>query len=145
MEKSNYHKLILRTSFVTPHTIQEFPNHDLLPIFIARNISNSGLIGKWNGTSIHFKELSPSPILLRDWKSGRIDRDEFEKKFLLEMSEINFDTILRRISFLCDVSRASGAVLMGYGSDRLECHRSILSDIINQSGILENKVIELIL
>lgn len=147
MEIRNYHNLLIWTSYVTPYILESFIKKDVLPIFIARNISNSGLIGKWNGTSVHFSSLAPSPKLLRDWKKDKIiDTEEFIEKFTKEIKDnVNLEEVLKRISFLCDVCGAKGAVLMGYGQDRKECHRSILSDIINNSGLLNNKVVELVI
>lgn len=142
MEKSNYKDLKLWTSFITPQRLQQVIQSEYLPIFIARSIQNSSLIGKWNGTSVHFGQLAPSPGLLREWKRGQISYEEFEIKFREEQRRIDYEAVLKKISFLCDCSNANGAILFGYGEDPFQCHRSVVSDIINELGLLNNPVEE---
>jgi uncharacterized protein YeaO (DUF488 family) len=145
MEKSNYHELKLGTSFVTPQNMKDFPERGILPIFAIRNISNSNLIGGWQGTAVHFKALSPSVELLRQYRDGQIGWSEYKAKFTQEMSGLDFVEVLKRISFLCDLSGAKGAVLMGFGKDYTRCHRSVLAEIINGCGFLNSEVKEFIL
>lgn len=142
MEKRNFKDLKLWTSFVTPERLQLSMQNNYLPIFIARSISNSGLIGKWNGTGVHFSQLAPSPILLRQWKGGDIDYNIFEQRFREEQNQVDYEEVLKKISLLCDYSNAHGAILFGYGQDPLQCHRSVVSKIINEKGLLNSLVIE---
>ena len=93
------YQLRIVTSYVSPLNLKIFPENGYLPIFIIRSIHNSSLIGKYSGTVVHMKELSPSSELFRAKKYGLIDR---------------------------------------------ECHRSVLRDLLNDTGLLSNHVVELI-
>lgn len=138
-------KLIIKTSFVSPITMKTFVESDYLPIFIIRNISNSTLIGQYANTSIHFKNLAPSNELYRSKRDGIIDFNEFEKRYIIEISNVNLQSIITKLEYLAKLSGAKGIVLLGYGSDNKICHRSILASLLNNSGLLENKVTEIIL
>lgn len=142
MDKQNFRDLNLWTSFVTPERLSLAIKNNFLPIFIARSISNSGLIGKWNGTGVHFSQLAPSPVLLREWKGGQIDDKTFEEKFREEQQQVDYEQIIKKISLLCDYSNAKGAILFGYGEDPSQCHRSVISKIINEKKLLNNLVLE---
>lgn len=136
--------LKIYTSFVSPLTLPEFISKELLPIFIIRNISNSSLIGKYSDTPIHVKELSPSNELFREKRDRRITQEEFEKRYAIEISEVNLEKQLQKLEQLAQCSGAKGIVLLGYGSNYENCHRRVLSDILNNSGLLNNRVREII-
>ena len=139
------YQLQIKTSFVSPVTLKIFTENGYLPIFVIRNISNSELIGKYSGTAVHFKELSPSTELFRDKRDGVIDFTEFTKRYIIEMSNVNFVGIVDKLNYLSELSGARGVILMGYGSDDKKCHRSILSNLINSMGILNSRITEIIL
>ncbi len=136
-------KLNLYTSFVSPMTLDEIVKAEMLPVFIIRSIHNSQLIGKYSDTAIHFKQLAPSTELYRDRRDGVISLLDFQKRYVIEMSEINFQDIVKRLDYLASLCSASGVVLMGYGEDINLCHRKILSELLNNSGLLENLITEL--
>lgn len=136
--------LKIYTSFVSPLTLPEFISKGLLPIFIIRNISNSSLIGKYSDTPIHMKELAPSNELFREKRDKRITQEEFEKRYAIEISEINLEKQLQKLEQLVQCSDASGVVLLGYGSSYDSCHRQVLSSILNNSGLLNNRIKEII-
>lgn len=139
--KSN---LIIYTSFVSKENLEiAIKEYNLLPIFILRSIKNSELIGKYSGSPIHFRNLSPSSPLYQAYRDGLIDFTEYSKHFIIELSNIKMYEIIGRLESLCDISSASGVVLMGYGEDPNISHRKVLSDFINSSDLLENKIIEL--
>lgn len=140
--KSN---LEIKTSFVSPITLKVFSEHGYLPIFIIRNIKNSELIAKFSDTSIHFKNLAPSNELFRAKRDEVINFDEFAKRYIIEMSTINFQRVIERLEYLAKLSGARGVVLLGFGSDNKICHRSILAGLLNDSGLLENRITELII
>ena len=75
------YQLQVKTSFVSPVTLKIFTENGYLPIFIIRNISNSELIGKYNGTAVHFRNLAPSTELFRAKRDGLIDFTEFSKRY----------------------------------------------------------------
>lgn len=138
------YQLRIVTSYVSPLNLKIFPENGYLPIFIIRSIHNSSLIGKYSGTVVHMKELSPSSELFRAKKDGLIDREEFVKRYIIEMSNINLLDMVNKFNYLASLSGAKGVVLMGYNSDDRECHRSVLRDLLNDTGLLSNHVVELI-
>lgn len=133
------------TSFVSPVTFKIFCDNNILPIFIIRNIKNSNLIGKFDGSAIHFKTLAPSNELFRKRRDGIIDFVDFSKEYAIEMSQVNFSEVIREIEYLAELSNTDRVVLLGYGSDYTNCHRSILSGILNDTGLLQEKVTEIVL
>ena len=145
MENLEWKSLKLWTSYVSPVLLEELIKRNILPVFIARRINNSTLIGQWEGTAVHFPELAPSPELLRSWKYHGMPTDEFKKNFWQELNNVRLEKILGRMKTMADLTGASGIVMLGYGPNRLEDHRSIVSDYINQTGLLENPINELIL
>lgn len=138
------YQLRIVTSYVSPLNLKIFPENGYLPIFIIRSIHNSSLIGKYSGTVVHMKELSPSSELFRAKRDGLIDREEFVKRYIIEMSNINLLDMVNKFNYLASLSGAKGVVLMGYNSDDRECHRSVLRDLLNDTGLLSNHVVELI-
>jgi uncharacterized protein YeaO (DUF488 family) len=133
------------TSFVSPITLKEFCDNNILPIIIVRNIKNSELIGKFNGTAIHFRDLSPSSELFRSKRDGLISQEEFAKEYAIEISQINIPEILDKIEYLANLSNTDKVVLLGYGTDDSRCHRSVLREILNKTGLLEHKVTEAVI
>lgn len=132
------------TGFVSPLTFKEFTKNDLLPIICIRNISSSSVIGHLSGTPVHFKELAPSSELFRKKRDKLITIDEFKKLYAIEISEVDIPEIVGKFDLLVQMSGAKGIVLLGYGSKKDECHRSVLADILNNSGLLEDPIKELI-
>lgn len=140
--KSN---LRIYTSYVSPLTMEAITGKNLLPVFIIRSIYSSKLIGQYSDTALHFKELAPSDLLYRDHRDGRITDLEYTKGYIIEMSKINFQDIIKKLDYLASLSGASGIVLMGYGNDYSVCHRRVLSQLLNGSGLLEQDIKELII
>ena len=138
-------KLRIYTSYVSPLTLEVITKNNILPIFIIRSIHNSQLIGKYSDTALHLKSLAPSDMLYRSKRDGIISDLEFKKGYIIEMSRINFQEVVRRLDYLASLSGASGVVLMGYGSSYESCHRKILAELLNGSGLLENDIKELII
>lgn len=138
-------KLKLKTSFVSPLSMEKFTGSNWLPFFCLRSIYKSPLIGKYTDTSIHLKSLSPSSILYQKFRDNLISKDEYFQEFREELEGIDFKEILGKIEYAVNICEAEGAVLLSYGSDINLSHRSVLSDIINDLGILEFPVEEFIL
>ena len=137
--------LRIYTSYVSPLTLGVITSKNLLPVFIIRSIYNSQLIGQYSDTAIHFKNLAPSDMLHRNRRDGKISMLEFRKEYIIEMSRVNFQDVIRKLECLARASGASGIVLMGYGSSYCECHRKVLTELLNSSGLLENDIKELII
>lgn len=136
--------LKIYTSFVSPVTLDTYIKSGYLPIFIIRNIGNSELIGKYSGTAIHFKILSPSTELYRQKRDKKITNEEFQKRYALEISAVNLEEQIRSWEILAKCAGAKGIVLLGYGSNDSICHRSTLRSLLNNSGLLEGKVCEVL-
>lgn len=137
--------LRIYTSFVSPVTLKNFTEKNLLPVFIIRSIINSTLIGAYSDSPIHFKELSPSTDLFRSRRDNKITQDEYQKKYALEITVLDLKEEVRKLELLKQLSGASGIVLLGYGSSYDQCHRKVLSEILNNSGLLENRVEEILI
>ncbi len=138
-------KLKIYTSYVSPMTLRAIVDNNLLPVFVIRSIYNSQLIGRWSDTAIHFKNLAPSDKLFQNRRDGLITELEFKKYYVIEMSRVNFQETIKKLDNLAQLSGANGVVLMGYGSSYESCHRKLLSELLNGSGLLENTIKELII
>ena len=130
------------TSYVSPKTLEYFVGENYLPIFILRHIINSEIIGKYSRTAIHFPELSPSSLLFQHKRDGKITIDEFKADYLQEMAAVNLKDIIHKLDLLTNFCNTDKVVLMGYGKDDIICHRSALRDLLNNSGLLDFKIIE---
>ena len=138
-------ELTVYTSYVSEENLMTvIKKMNMLPIFILRSIKNSELISTYSGTSIHFRNLSPSSPLFQAYRDGFIDFTEYTKRFLIELSEnVKLYEVINRLESLCRISEACGVVLFAYGQDPKTSHRSILSDFINSSELLEKQITEL--
>ena len=115
-----------------------------LPIFICRFMNP--LVKAYEGTPLHFIELSPSTNLLMSSKNGLIDWEEYPRRYNEEMSSVDLISSLSRIYNLVKLNpevNAKGAVLLCYCKDYTKCHRSLLANMINSMDILKEKVTEL--
>lgn len=138
--KSN---LKIYTSFVSPKNLTNIIEDNLLPIFILRNIKNSKLIGKYSDTAIHFKNLAPSDKLYQIRRDKLITREEYEKRYIIELSEQpNFQNIIKKLEQLTELCSANGVVILDYGFGNNESHRNILSNLLNNLDILNYKITE---
>ena len=132
------------TSFVSPWTWKHLVlEGNYLPIFAIRNIKNSNVIGHLSDTAVHFKELSPSNSLYQAKRDNKISLEDFQKRYLIELSNISVESIVERFKQLFDVSGAKGLIIFGYGSNSETCHRSILASMLNLSGLFRNNIEEL--
>ena len=137
-------QLIIYTSYVSKENLEMIVKElNMLPIFILRNIRNSELIGKYSGSALHFRTISPTSPLYQAYRDGLISFSEYSKRYLIELSDIKLYEVIRRLESLCNISEASGIVLMGYGENPNISHRKILSDLINSSELLEKQITEL--
>ena len=132
----------ISTSFVSPYTLNYFIKNNILPIFILRSIHNSELIGKYSDSAVHFKDLSPSNELFQARRDRKIEIEEYKQRYLDEIKHIDLNQVLHRLTNLQEISGAKGVVLMSYGGNPIGCHRTFLSEYLNNSGLLENKITE---
>lgn len=143
MKRANFS---VHTSFISPWTWKTLViEGNYLPILAIRNIKNSNVIGHLSDTSVHFKELSPSNELFRLKRNSEIDITEFQKRYLIELADVNIPSVIDRFIQLYEVSGARGIVIFGYGSNDEVCHRSVLSSLLNSTGLFRDRITELIL
>lgn len=132
-------KLKLLTSFVSPRTLDFFINSDYLPIFILRNIKTSTLINKYSETALQIKELSPSNELYQSMRDGLIDFEEYQKRYVIEMSGVDLYGILERIETLVNLAGAKTAILLDYSGKFY--HHNALSGIFANMGVEMEEVL----
>lgn len=144
MLKANFE---VHTSFISPWTWENLVEKgNNLPILAIRNISNSRVIGRFQDSSIHFKELAPSNELFREKRDGYISLQEFQRRYILELLDnVSFSKIVERFNQLYEISGASGVIIFGYGSNDEVCHRSVLAEVLNKTGFFRNRITEIIL
>ena len=135
--------LKIYTSSITKENIDNSISKNLLPLFIPRNLIGNDLVGKYSGSAIHLRMLSPSGSLWWKRKSGEIDFETFSKNYMIELSSLNFQTIIKKLESLSEVSNADGVVLFDFDETPSESCRFILSELFNKSGILTKTVEEL--
>ena len=137
--KSN---LKILTSYVSRENLDRFVKSEILPIFIIRNISGSRLISQYSGTILQFKQLSPQTELFQRYRSGEIDFERYQKEYVIGLAGLNYSNLIKRLEYLQELSGANSVVLLGYEKDPDMCHRTLLSDILNRTGLLEIEVRE---
>lgn len=131
--------LKLLTSFVSPSTLDFFIQSDYLPIFILRNIKNSELLRKYSETAVQIKELSPSNELYQSMRDGLLSLEEYQKRYVIEMSEINLYEIIERIETLVKLAGAKTAILLDYSGNFF--HHNLLSGIFANMGVEMEEVL----
>jgi uncharacterized protein YeaO (DUF488 family) len=137
--KSN---LKILTSYVSRENLDKFVKSEILPIFIIRNISGSRLISQYSGTILQFKQLSPQTELFQRYRRGEIDFERYQKEYVIGLAGLNYSNLIKRLEYLQELSGANSVVLLGYEKDPDMCHRTLLSDILNRTGLLEIEVRE---
>lgn len=136
--------LIIKTGRITNQNLNAYANHGYIPIFICRFMNP--MVKMYEGTELHFPELSPSPKLLWDIKEGRITWDEYKVRYADEMSKVDLVSSMNRMYNLVKRNpevNAQGAVLLCYCRDNERCHRSLIASMLNEAGFLAEKVTEL--
>lgn len=134
--------LKLWTSYVEKDLFRKYVDLEILPIFISRNLLGNQLVAGWNNTSVHFPELSPTPELFKAWKYGSLSEEKFKELFRRELKETDIRGILEKISVMCSICNATGAILLGYGEDITKDYRRIVSEYIDSTGILQETIEE---
>lgn len=76
------------------------------------------------------KELAPSKELLMDWKTEKITWQEYEKRYLKEMSAQK-----EKINILSEKTRHGTITLLCFEKEENPyCHRHLLKKLIEQEG-----------
>lgn len=136
--------LVIKTGRITNRNLQTYALNGYLPIFICRFMNP--MVKMYEGTKLHFPELSPSPRLLWDIKSDRITWDEYMVRYIEEMKNVDLLSVMNRIYGLVKLNpevKAKGAILLCYCNDHNKCHRSLLAEMLNSANILAEPVKEL--
>ena len=83
--------------------------------------------------------LASSELLLNSYHENKINWDEYERAYLLEMH--NNPDSKRMIQFLIDIASVSDITLLCWEETPEKCHRRLISELI--STISNNKIIAL--
>lgn len=138
--------LKIRTAYVSAGNLEALIQAEWLPVFIIRSIKNSPLIGKYHGTPVHLYWLAPHPEVFHLYRDKKIDFDEYADIYADDiLRSVKFPRLIETLEILRTASSAKGIVLMGYGEDMNKCHRSILAQILNESGLLEHPIKEFVI
>lgn len=135
--------LYIRTSYISIPHLTQFPKAGIIPIFICRYMNP--MCSMYEGTAVHFPELSPSKELFYDIKHRRISKDEYNSRYLEEQKDLDIPKLLFRFYSLINAANARGVCMMCYEKDRDVCHRKLLADKINSTKILDDEIRELLL
>lgn len=80
------------------------------------------------------RELSPSAALLKKYKEGKIQWNDFEVALVSEFRE-NMDSI-ETIYMLHDLSRRKNVTLLCYEKDDQPCHRHLVKELVESPQLL---------
>lgn len=86
--------------------------------------------------------LAPSEDLFKRVKSGEISWVDYEHEYRDQISKLDLERCIKLISAVTYAQGSNGVVLLCYEKDSMKCHRSILADVLNKLGILEEAVEE---
>lgn len=141
-ERSNVE---IHTSYISPTTYSFAVESNFLPIFITNNLNYPNMdLKKYLGSSIHFRHLAPNSHSLKMFNEDIISIDNFLRSYACQIAELDFNKVINKIGTLVAASRSRGVIMFGNKSDRTQCHRSMLADILNNSDLLEHRVTEII-
>lgn len=133
-----YKDLYIKTSHVTRENILKIPDLDLLPIFLDVDLRSNNSTRGYQGTAIHFPNLSPSTYIYSKFHGGFIGETEFKAEYFIELLGKDIDSILNRLNFLKDLSNAVGIVLLdGIGYPRFVDY---LAEFLNLNKFLETPI-----
>lgn len=76
----------------------------------------------------NIKDFAPSATLLRDYKRGDVTDKEYTIRYMLEMSRIDIESILKSI-------KSDNVIFVCYEKPNEFCHRHILRNILKRYGI----------
>lgn len=87
--------------------------------------------------------LAPSQQLLDDYKNGRISWIDYDTQYREQIAKLGkLQDLITVFACLVTCEYTRGIVLLCYEKDYMHCHRTILADIINQSGLVDEAVEE---
>lgn len=136
MEKQQQNNLCIKTAYITKENMEEIPGKDLLPIFLDSDLRACGLVSCYHKSAIHFYNLCPSRYLTSKVRAG-MALEEFENEYYTELLSKNWAKILKKLSFLEDLSGAKGIVFMT-GLETPE-YIQVLKNFLSKLGISMEK------
>lgn len=86
--------------------------------------------------------LAPSEKLLSDYKEGRITWVQYERQYRDYLSTLDLEDCVEAFACLTSLEHTRGIVLLCYEKDFMHCHRSILAEVLNESGLIDEAVEE---
>lgn len=133
-------KLKIYTSFLEKNNLSSIIDNGLLPILVIRKVSNFPVIERYSNAPIHFRELAPSNELIGKFNKGIISFEEFEKLYVIELSKVSIQDIIKKLEYLSEHYNSKGIVLIT--PDKTDCYRKALSLVLNYSKTLTEPVVE---
>lgn len=126
-------KLKIYTSHLDKNILGEVKNNnEYLPIFAIKNIKDISMIKRYHNASIHIKQLAPSDELLGKLRNNTITHEEFEKLYVIELSRLSIQDIIKKLEYLAELNNTKGVVIIcsedNYGK--------ALSMVLNYSKLL---------
>lgn len=80
------------------------------------------------------KGLGPSPELIKDWKAGSIDWDEFSRRYGLEFGDPEKKRLLEELREAVRMAKGGVTLLCACKAAEEHCHRSILSSMLRDGS-----------
>lgn len=134
-------RLKIYTAFASRSGIEKIKDAGYLVIYAIRgkNLKDLGLTNYTNSI-YHFKNLAPSDSLIGELNAGDISFEEFEKKYVIELSKISIQDVIRKLEHLGE--NYKGVVIVTNRKKLSCCYRKALSLVLNTSKYLTETVEE---
>lgn len=122
--------MALKTKSIYDRREKEDGTRVLITRFYPRGIKK-GHFDRW------VRELSPSRELLRDYKLGRKNWEDFRSEFIAELARD--PSVLPALGALREESRKADVTLLCYERSGVPCHRYVVAEAIDDPRVLERK------
>lgn len=126
-------KIKLFTSSIDDDNLESIERDGYLPVFAIRNISRFSSIKRYSNTAVHFRNLAPSEKLMIDFKNNIINSKDFEKLYVIELSNVSIQDIIKKFEYLSESNNKKGVVIM---TEDEGSYSTALSLVLKCSGYL---------
>lgn len=92
----------------------------------TKTISVSRFPPKWAKFDEQLNELAPSSNLLMRYKNNEINKEYYEREYLIQLSQLNVFDIAAKIQ---------GSVLLCFEKSGEFCHRNLIRKWLKENGI----------
>ncbi len=92
----------------------------------TKTISVSRFPPKWAKFDEQLNELAPSSNLLIRYKNNEINEEDYEREYLIQLSQLNVFDIAAKIQ---------GSVLLCFEKSGEFCHRNLIRKWLKENGI----------